>query len=141
MQGRSGYSSILARKYILDSALQSDPERSSMRSGIDAGSMSEIVPPRKKFRLLDSSTVASDLIRQADLPVFGEPCSPSLQPCERTPTRTTCGFSSKNERSRQAAFIGFQASESEMPVERTAIPRVVFEARAISDVFPPLVKN
>jgi hypothetical protein len=134
MQGRSGDSSILARKCILDSALQSDPERSSMRSGSDAGSMSEIVPPRKKFRLLDSSTMASDVIRQDDLPVFGEPCSPSSQSCERTP-RTTCRLSSKNERSRQAAFIGFQASESEMPVERTAIPRVLFEARAISDVF------
>jgi hypothetical protein len=34
-------------KYIFDYALQSDPERSLTSSGIDTGSMSEIVPPRK----------------------------------------------------------------------------------------------
>jgi hypothetical protein len=32
-------------------------------------------------------------------------------------------------------LYGILASESEMPVERTAIPPVLFEARAISDVF------
>jgi hypothetical protein len=63
-----------------------------MRSVIDTGSMSEIVPLRKKYRVLASSKVASDLLRQDKLPVFGEPCTPSLQSCERTPTRTTCGF-------------------------------------------------
>jgi hypothetical protein len=58
MQRKSGDSGILARKSIFDYALQIDPERSSMRSGIDAGSISEIVPSRKKFRVLASSTVA-----------------------------------------------------------------------------------
>jgi hypothetical protein len=77
--------------YIVNYALQRDPERSSMRSGIDTGSMSEIVPPRKKYRVLASSKVASDLIRQDNIPVCGEPYTPSLQSCERTHTRTTCG--------------------------------------------------